>query len=252
MIDPEFDRLVSEALEHQFSGWDFSWLKDRWISGEIPWDYRAEVVTRLPGVKRLLDMGTGGGEFLASLPGLPKFVTATEGYIPNVGVAGRCLHPLGISVVGVEGDEDRLPFAGGSFDLVINRHESFEGGELARILVPGGMFLSQQVGGCDNSELNRVLAPERLPQYNDQSLQFHINVLQSAGLEILDAREAFIPELFKDIGTVVFYLKIITWQIPGFVVEDNLDRLYTLHKQMQADGGFKSFSHRLLLRAVRH
>lgn len=252
MRDSEFDRLVSEALEHQFSGWDFSWLKDRWISGETPWDYRAEVTARLPGVKRLLDMGTGGGEFLASLPRLPASVIATEAYKPNVTVAGKRLQPLGINVVEVETEEDRLPFTNGSFDLVINRHESFDGKELNRILVPGGMFLSQQVGGSDNSELNRVLASETLPQYIDQSLQFHINVLQSAGLEILDAREAFIPELFKDIGTVVFYLKIITWQIPGFVVEDNLNRLYALHKQMQDDGGFKSFSHRLLLSAVKH
>lgn len=252
MTDPEFDRLVAEALKHQFSGWDFSWLKERWISGETPWDYRAEVLRRLPGTQRLLDMGTGGGEFLSNLPGLPAPVIATEGYMTNVGVAGRRLLPLGINLVAIEGDEDRLPFAGRSFDLVINRHESFDGKELHRILVPGGIFITQQVGGSDNSELNRALAPETLPQYSDQSLQFHINVLQSAGLEILGAREAFIPEQFLDIGAVAFYLKIITWQIPGFVVEENLDRLYALHQQMQADGGFKSFSHRLLLCAVKH
>jgi len=251
MRDSEFDRLVSEALEHQFSGWDFSWLNERWVSGEIPWDYRAEVTARLPGAHRLLDMGTGGGEFLASLPDLPIFATATEAYLPNMGVAARRLHPLGISVVGVEGDEDRLPFANDSFDLVINRHESFDGKELNRILQPGRLFITQQVGGSDNRDLNRALAPETLPQYSDQSLQFHINALQSAGFEILDAREAYIPEHFLDIGAVAFYLKIITWQIPGFVVEDNLDRLYALHRQMQADGGFKSFSHRLLLIAYK-
>jgi len=247
MTDPEFDRLVAEALAHQFSGWDFSWLKERWISGETPWDYRAEVLTRLPGTQRLLDMGTGGGEFLSSLPGLPASVIATEGYLPNVRVAARRLHPLGISVTAIEGEEDRQPFANGSFDLVINRHESFQGGELRRILMPSGTFLSQQVGGRDNIDLNCSLAPETVPQYSDQTLQYHMDALQAAGLELVDAREAYIPELFKDIGAVVFYLKIITWQIPGFEVEQNIDRLYALHCQMKADGGLQTFSHRLLL-----
>jgi len=44
---------------------------------------------RLPDVTPLLDMATGGGEFLSSLVPLPPRTVATEGYPPNLEVARR-------------------------------------------------------------------------------------------------------------------------------------------------------------------
>lgn len=32
MMGKSFDAWVAEALEASFSGWDFSWLADRWIT----------------------------------------------------------------------------------------------------------------------------------------------------------------------------------------------------------------------------
>ncbi len=76
---------------------------------------------------------------------------ATEAWEPNVDVAGARLRPLGVTVVSVEAAPDnvdqtpderrgRLPFPSESFDLVVNRHESFVAGEVARVLRPGGRF----------------------------------------------------------------------------------------------------------------
>ena len=56
----------------------------------------------------MLDMGTGGGEFLFSLHPLPKTVYATEGYKPNVPIARQRLEPLGVKVVYFEEDSSRL------------------------------------------------------------------------------------------------------------------------------------------------
>ena len=47
-----------------FSGWDFSHLDGRWQEGGIPWDYGEIVREFLQDSMELLDMGTGGGEFL--------------------------------------------------------------------------------------------------------------------------------------------------------------------------------------------
>ena len=61
MTQPDFDELIAEALQAEFSGWDFSWLDERWIESPLPWDYGQRVRDRLVGVTWLLDMGTGGG-----------------------------------------------------------------------------------------------------------------------------------------------------------------------------------------------
>ena len=50
-----------------FEGWDFSHLKGRWDSPEPTWNYKEIIKTHLRDSDTLLDMGTGGGEFLLTL-----------------------------------------------------------------------------------------------------------------------------------------------------------------------------------------
>ena len=59
--------LAEEAVAH-IHGWDFSHLNGRWEDkDDLPWDYKAEVLAALRPDSRILDMDTGGGEFLLSL-----------------------------------------------------------------------------------------------------------------------------------------------------------------------------------------
>ena len=37
MNNTEFDQFVAEALAQDFSGWDFSWLHDRWYEEDPHW-----------------------------------------------------------------------------------------------------------------------------------------------------------------------------------------------------------------------
>ena len=62
----EYDHLISQAQEAAFEGWDFSWLDERMLIEELPWDYAELAKSTMNQVESLLDMGTGGGEFLAS------------------------------------------------------------------------------------------------------------------------------------------------------------------------------------------
>ncbi|MBY8984630.1 MAG: hypothetical protein KGD65_06175 [Candidatus Lokiarchaeota archaeon] len=77
-----FDFLVSEA-KHPFSGWDFSYINSRYMEFPLTWSYSSKVLPYIRTSESLLDMGTGGGEFLATLAPLPKHTCATEGYEPN-------------------------------------------------------------------------------------------------------------------------------------------------------------------------
>ena len=86
-------------------------------------------------------------------------------------------------------DDTRLPFGNAEFDLVINRHESYEPAEVRRILHPGGRFVTQQVGGQNNTDLNALLgAPEVGDSYWDLAHARH--PLEDAGFEV---REGGVP-----------------------------------------------------------
>ena len=121
----------------------------------------------------MLDMGTGGGEFLSGVHGLPARTVATRG--------GRrtCAWPRSASVAstsrlcttreqlttsisdGATGDDSRS--ATPSFDLVHSRHEAYNPNEVRRVLRRDGRFLTQQAGsgGADaGALLGLPLPPE--------------------------------------------------------------------------------------------
>lgn len=246
----DFDHLVNEALEAHFSGWDFSWLAGRWIEAPPPWDYRQRVQVALPGVQSLLDLGTGGGEFLASLAPLPADTWATENYPPNMPIARGRLEPLGVRVVtGVP--DDALPFTDGRFDMVINRHESFDAAEVCRILRSGGRYITQQVGGRNNLRLNELLQDEVAFEFIDWGPAVAVQQLQMAGLHVVEQFEDFAQTRVTDIGAVVYYLRAVPWQIEGFTVEGYRDKLLALHHRIKSEGGLALSGHRFHVEAIK-
>ena len=223
-------------------------MEGRWRESPPTWDYRATLLEHFRRAESILDMGTGGGEFLASLPFLPAHTSATEGYPPNLPLARRRLEPLGVSVEPPLAG-GRLPFADGRFDLVINRHEAYVPTEVRRVLRPGGRFLTQQVGGRDNIRLNQVLGAGDARQYADWDLRRAVHELEEAGLRITDAREEFPETVFDDVGAVVYYLRAVSWQIDGFGVDEYRGPLSALHEMIQAEGRLVVTSHRFLIEA---
>lgn len=252
MDDHELNALyeahVAEALQQGFAGWDFSFLDQRMHIAPLPWDYRELVLQRMSHASAMLDMGTGGGEFLAELGALPACTAATEAYPPNQPLARARLAPLGVQVVDVQ-DDGQLPFAAAAFDLVINRHESFAAAEVFRVLRPGGVFLTQQVGGKDNFELNEALQEQPYFEYHEWGLEAALDQLRAAGFEIIQQRKALPETRFDDLCAVVFYLKVVPWQIEGFDVPAYESKLKALLQKMTAEGGLKAHSDRFLVEA---
>jgi len=143
--------------DHAFQGWDFSHLSGRWHMPDPPWSYKEIVKSYLKDTDTLLDMGTGGGEFLLTLNHPHKNTYVTEAYEPNYELCKKVLSPLGITVGRTYTDDefnadDILPFGDNLFDVVINRHESFDLQEVDRVLKHGGYFITQQVGSKDGNE----------------------------------------------------------------------------------------------------
>ena len=256
----DFDELVTEAMNAPFSGWDFSWLDRRSRSEPLPWDYSVRVAALACSARTMLDMGTGGGEVLSRLPARANRTVATEAWPPNVPVAGRRLLPLGIPVIQVEGARDnmdqdgaddggRMPFRDGSLDLICNRHESFLAVELSRVLAPGGTFVTQQVDYHDHDDLAQMLGME-MPEEPDSWIGLAEQQVTEAGLVIEEAARADERAQFNDIAAVVYYLKAVSWSIPGYSVETHRDRLRALYDDASA-WPVMTRGHRFLLVASR-
>ncbi|HEV2227229.1 MAG TPA: class I SAM-dependent methyltransferase [Nitrososphaerales archaeon] len=208
----------------------------------------------MTGVERMLDIGTGGGELLASLQPLPNITYATEPWVPNVEVARRALEPLGPKVVKVE-SEEHLPFESGYFDLAIDRHEEFWPAEVYRILRPGGVFITQQVGGLNTDELNQLLQKKvhgTITHPNPSwSLAKSTSLLRNSGFRIVEELEETYPSYFNDVGAVIYFLKHAPWEIPDFDTKTYRGPLQELHETITREGRLKVTTSRFYIQAVK-
>lgn len=252
-----FEDLISEAGSWKLKGWDFSSLQDRWVDSYPPWNYRALVTERLKESDSLLDLGTGGGEFLSSLKPLPTNSYATEGYPPNVPVAKERLVPKGIEVIQTYCEDNSkipqlgsLPFRSASFDLVIDRHESYVAGEVFRILRPSGHFITQQIGSDNLAELNRLLGA-RIPSAEEWNIDIATKELENSKFRIIQKGSTHITSWFSDIGAVVCCLRALPWQIPDFTVAKYLSELRALDKSIRGERGLKVKASRFFAEATK-
>lgn len=239
--------LKEEDLAH-IKGWDFSHIHGRYEEeSDLPWSYEEIIQKYLKPESFLLDIDTGGGEFLLSLNHSNKRTSATEGYAPNVQLCKETLLPLGIDFR--EGDgSDILPFDDDKFDIVINRHGDFNPNEIYRVLKSGGIFITEQVGAENDRELVELLfnkVPE-LP-FPEQYLNITVEKFKKSGFAIIDEQEAFRPIKFWDVGALVWFAHIIEWEFPNFTVKNNLEKLFNAQEILEKNGVIEGNIHRFLL-----
>ncbi|SCG49168.1 Methyltransferase domain-containing protein [Micromonospora echinaurantiaca] len=249
-IEPSFEDLLAEGAAAPVEGWAFDWLAGRATEERPPWGYARLVAARMASVDAALDVDTGGGEVLAEVPDPPRLLVATEGWPPNVLVARRVLRRVGASVVAVTPDAP-LPFRDAAFDLVVSRHPvRTDWAETARVLRPGGTFLSQQIGPGTVRELSEaILGP--LPPPAERHPEQAVAAARAVGLTVADLRQATLRTVFHDIAAVVWFLRKVVWTVPGFTVDRYRPQLARLHHRIRTEGPFVAHARRFLIEANR-
>lgn len=237
---------TEEAIAH-IHGWDFSHLDGRYTEEtDLPWNYEAVVRSCLRPEDKLLDIDTGGGEFLLSLGHPYENTAATEGFPPNCALCRETLLPLGIDYRDAD-DYGALPFADESFDIIINRHGDYKPQELYRLLKPGGLFITEQVGEDNDRELVELLLPGTEKPFPGHNLTDQSAAFREAGFTITRAEETFRPIRFFDVGALVWFARIIEWEFPGFSVDSCFDGLLKAQEILEANGSVDGTIHRFLL-----
>jgi SAM-dependent methyltransferase len=250
-----FEQLVAEGMAVPVEGWDFSWFDGRATEERPPWGYAGLLGQRLGRAGAALDVQTGGGEVFATAlgtmaPGRPALCVATESWPPNIEVAWARLGSLGVDVVAVA-DGPTLPFAARSFDLVVSRHPvAVLWGEVARVLQPGGTYLSQQIGAGTNRELSEFMMGAQ-PVNEVRSAANTRAAAEAAGLEVVQLQACELRVEFFDLAAVVYFLRKVHWTVPGFTPEAYEASLRRMYDTIAHDGAFTSTARRMLVEARR-
>jgi len=239
----DFDALLDEAAAVPLDGWDFSWFDGRATEQRPSWGYANLVADRLSSADTALDVQTGGGEVfawaLAHARRRPRLPVAVEQWQPHV--AAEKLDHL-VAAAG-------LPFRDAAFDLVVSRHPvGTDWPGTARVLRPGGRFLSQQIGAGTNRELSEAMLGPLPPPARQHPEQIRA-AAEAAGFEVLDVRGERLRVEFLDVAAVAHFLRKVIWTVPDFTIEKYRARLRAVHDEIIATGRFVSHSTRVLIEA---
>jgi SAM-dependent methyltransferase len=257
-----FEDFVAEGEAVLTEGWDFSWFAGRATEQRPSWGYAKLLAVRMAKAEAALDIQTGGGEVLASIPVAPPVLTATESWWPNLEIARRNLAKFNGTVVEVDDAAD-LPFPSDHFDLVVSRHPVVtRWDEVRRVLRPNGTYLSQHVGSGSVRELTDFMGPQQAAVHFYPSLSPLATTAgtspmtaaagaEAAGLDVVDLRQEALRMEFHDIAAVVHFLRKVIWIVPGFTVDEYRDRLAELHDFIEHHGPFVAYSQRFLIEARR-
>jgi SAM-dependent methyltransferase len=250
MNDKLYIKWKQEEEKAKIIGWDFSYIEDRFDSEEdnLPWDYKTVIEKYVGENDRLLDIDTGGGEFLLSLSHPYHFTSATEGYPPNVELCRNKLTALGIDFHEMS-DYSHMPFADESFDVVINRHGSYDINEIFRVLKKGGLYITQQVGELNDRELVELVLPSVPVTFSDHNLKSQVKLFENAGFQVIESGEAFRSIKFYDTAAFVWFAKIIEWEFVGFSVDKCFEKLLHVEEKILKNGFISGNIHRFYIAA---
>src|SRR3954449_7699893 len=257
----DLDDLIEEAAAAAFRGWDFVWLRGRTDDPKTRGDTQSWFATHSP--PRAARWTSTPVAAKRSPLARPSTGSSSQRRVTRRTSRSRARtsRRLASRLVAVESAPDNidqqdatpadtgshLPFHDGSFDLVLNRYYSYCPNELARVLRPGGTYLTQQRGEGDDELLRLFDRPVHVGP--DFDVAVAVGQLEDAGFEILRAEEFDATVRFFDVGAVVYYLRAIPWIVPNFDVEADRHTLHRIHETIRADGWFGVGSYRFLIEA---
>ncbi|MCZ8521771.1 MULTISPECIES: class I SAM-dependent methyltransferase [Paenibacillus] len=250
--------MVQEPNDRSFydtagsmNGWDFS--RVRCTADAQGVDLYREAAGVLGQRSLVLDIGTGGGEALLNFAdqarlavGIDQSPAMIETAISN---GARCREK---PVRFLQMDAGSLHFPDGFFDMITCRHSPFSASEAQRVLAPGGVFLTQQVGERDKSNLKAFFGRGQHEGAEEGTLmRRYVQELQEAGFSRVECTESDVTETYERYEDLLFLLTH-TPIIPGFgECGHDLARLDAFVEEYGTAQGIRTNASRFLIKALK-
>ncbi|TNJ67010.1 class I SAM-dependent methyltransferase [Paenibacillus hemerocallicola] len=233
------------------NGWDFGKIKV--VSEGEQWDFYEEVTRRCKKSDVLLDIGTGGGERLLSIADRALLLVGIDQANGMIRTANANLLKTGKpNIRFLQMDAENLEFPEGFFNIVSCRHCAFHAEEVAKVLVQGGIFLTQQVCEGDKRNIAEMFGRGQFSgSRDDQLIHTYRSELNEAGFSDIRSFEYDATEYYQTYEDLVFLLKY-TPIVPGFGQSENdFAVLEKFIEQNQTDQGIRTNSKRFMLIATK-
>lgn len=229
-------------------GWDFSKISKRTKTVGKKWVF-LEIIKRFVNEETiLLDVGTGGGEKLLRIAKFVKKAYGIDNSKHMITTANRNLAKLKMSNVEFKlADAKKLPFKKECFNIVMCRHAPFYAEEVFRVLKPGGVFFTQQVGEKDKQNIKKIFG--RGQSFGEKPRSFMnkcIQELKNVGFKILRKNTYDATEYYADMADLIFLLRN-TPIIPDFDIKKDQKFLEEIERKYKTKDGIKTNSFRFLL-----
>ncbi len=229
-------------------GWDFSNMHD--ARDPVPWDYEKVARRYLRPTARVLDTGTGGGEvFLRLAPTYDRGVAIDidrhmiDDALENLAATEH--RNVAFAIMAAQA----LAFPANSFDIVLNRHASFDVNETVRVLRPGGLFITQQVGNRNTLHICNVfgVGPGGTYEYDPEfTVRRTAQQFAERGCHIIAQGEYDVDYRFLDLESFLFWLKAIPMP-EDFTLERHWRSVQEIIEADWTKRGLLSNEHRELL-----
>lgn len=220
-------------------GWDFSRMNT--VREPVPWDYGEEIKKCLDSDDNVLDIGTGGGERFITLA--PYFRSGVGIDIDEEMVKTAQQNAKGIANTTFMVLDEKLAALNRRFNIIINRHAPFDLGAVKSHLLPGGYFITQQVGEKNMRNIKEVLGkPIGRPVITKA-------MVEANGLHCVDFREYNVEYVVEDIESLVFWLNALDMlhaDLAGNEALKNADILNRILANNVDERGFITNEHRYL------
>ena len=234
----ELDEIISNTSKRR--GWDFSCMNT--TEGVVTWDYLDVVKQYLKPTDKVLDIGTGGGESFIKLASHFKSGIGIDLDPKMVQIANENKKEIDNIIFCI--DSEKLENTKEKFNVILNCHAPFNPKVISRCLVPGGIFITQQVAKKNMFNIKKILNHKSSKPTGSKK-----EVLE-AGLTILESKEYDIEYIVKDIESLVFWLKSLDMLHADIQTDKVVDKSSVLNNILKGNldkRGFITNKHRYLL-----
>jgi SAM-dependent methyltransferase len=217
--------------------------------GEVEFD--RELQKQVRG-KDVLDVGCGPGEFTLRIAERTKSIVGVDTSRTALVLAERNLAQSSAKNATFRyGDIKRLPFPGGTFDLIYSRRgpagdSKHNLGEVLKVLKSGGAFMEICIGERDKRNLAEIFGRGQMLGFKGEVSAVKKRWLEQVGFKHAVSRDYVGTEIFRTLDDLVIRLRTAPI-IPSFDVKKDREPLKAVQERCTTERGIETPVHRVVL-----